>query len=108
MRTYSHLHRLRAGESDLLSGPSVATVEARMTSSRLPGKVLLPAGGRPLLAILLERLSRAKGIDEIVVATTTNASDDLIVDVARGSGAGVHRGSEHDVLARVCGALVER
>jgi len=76
-----------------------------MTSSRLPGKVLLPAGGRPLLATLLERLGRAKGIDAIVVATTTNDTDTPIVEVARSCGVGVFRGSETDVLGRVCGAL---
>ena len=76
-----------------------------MTSSRLPGKVLMPAGGVPLLAVLLARLGRARGIDAIVVATTTNAADDQIERVARGAGADVHRGSEDDVLARVSGAL---
>ena len=83
----------------------VATVEARMTSSRLPGKVLMPAGGKPMLRILLERLGRVSAIDEIVVATTTNAADDPIVDLARETGVGVFRGSEHDVLGRVAGAL---
>ncbi len=78
-----------------------------MTSSRLPGKVLLPAGGRPLLGILLERLARTPRVDAIVVATTTNPTDDAIARVARDSGVGVYRGSEHDVLARVCGALRE-
>lgn len=87
-------------------GPKcVATVEARMTSSRLPGKVLLPVGGKPLLQILLERLQRARGLDEIVVATTVNEADDPVVALAAGLGVGVHRGSEEDVLGRVCGAL---
>lgn len=83
----------------------VATVEARMTSSRLPGKVLMPAGGKPLLQILLERLRRARGIDQIVVATTTNATDDPIVELAARMNVGIFRGSEEDVLDRVCGAL---
>ncbi len=76
-----------------------------MTSSRLPGKVLMPAGGKPMLGILLDRLGRVSGIDEIVVATTTNAADDPIADLARTMGAGVFRGSESDVLGRVAGAL---
>ena len=83
----------------------IATVEARMTSSRLPGKVLMPAGGKPLLQVLAERLGKAKGIDAIVVATTVNDTDDPIVDLCRRLGLTVFRGSEDDVLGRVCGAL---
>lgn len=76
-----------------------------MTSSRLPGKVLLEAGGRPLLAVLIERLRRAPGVDAVVVATTVNAADDPIAALAERLDVGVFRGSEHDVLGRVCGAL---
>jgi spore coat polysaccharide biosynthesis protein SpsF len=83
----------------------VATVEARMTSSRLPGKVLLEAGGRPLLEVLIERLRHARGVDAVVVATTVNAADDPIAALGERLGVGVFRGSEHDVLGRVCGAL---
>ena len=91
--------------ADRASLKCVATVEARMTSSRLPGKVLLPAGGRPLLEILVERLLRAPGLDGVVIATTLNASDDPISALGEKLGVGVFRGSEHDVLGRVCGAL---
>lgn len=83
----------------------IATVEARMTSSRLPGKVLMPAAGKPLLQVLIERLSRADGIDAIVVATTVNAADDPIAALCDTLGVAVFRGSEEDVLGRVCGAL---
>lgn len=83
----------------------VATVEARMTSSRLPGKVLMPAAGRPLLEILVDRLGRARGVDDVVIATTTNATDDPIAALGARLGVGVFRGSENDVLSRVCGAL---
>jgi spore coat polysaccharide biosynthesis protein SpsF len=83
----------------------VATVEARMTSSRLPGKVLLEAGGRPLLEILVERLRRARGVDAVVIATSVNAADDPIAALGERLGVDVFRGSEHDVLGRVCGAL---
>lgn len=82
----------------------VATVEARMTSSRLPGKVLLPAAGEPMLAHLLRRLRAVPSIDAIVIATTTNASDQPIVDFAHSAGIACFRGSEDDVLARVIGA----
>jgi spore coat polysaccharide biosynthesis protein SpsF len=83
----------------------VATIEARMTSSRLPGKVLMTAAGKPFLQILIERLQRAKRLDGIVVATTTNRQDDPIAELAKRLGVDVFRGSEEDVLGRVCGAL---
>jgi len=83
----------------------VATIEARMTSSRLRGKVLMPAAGKPMLQILIERLQKAPGLDAIVVATTVNASDDPIEQITAGLGIEVFRGSEEDVLGRVCGAL---
>ncbi len=82
----------------------VATIEARMTSSRLSGKVLLPVLGRPLLAVLIERLRRVHALDQIVVATTINAADDSIAALATRLGVGCFRGSEEDVLGRVLGA----
>ena len=53
----------------------VATIEARMSSSRLPGKVLLPAAEKPLLRHQIERIRQVSSIDEIVVATTINRKD---------------------------------
>src|SRR5439155_17526415 len=79
----------------------VATIEARMRSSRLPGKVLRPVVGKPLLELLIERLRRARRIDQVVVATTDNPADDAIAEVAGRSGAACFRGSEEDVLDRV-------
>jgi spore coat polysaccharide biosynthesis protein SpsF len=84
-----------------LTMKTVATIEARTTSSRLPGKVLLPVLGKPLLDLLIERLRRVPQIDQVVVATTVNTGDDAIEDVARRLGAGCFRGSEEDVLDRV-------
>lgn len=81
-----------------------ATIEARMTSSRLPGKVLLDAGGKPLLQHLLDRLRVVPSINEIVVATTINAADDVLVDFANSQSILVYRGSELDVMGRVIGA----
>lgn len=78
-----------------------ATIQARMTSTRLPGKVLLPVAGKPLLVHMIERLRRMETIDDVVVATTVNAEDDPIAETAKSLGAGVFRGSEHDVLERV-------
>lgn len=86
----------------------VATIEARMTSSRLPGKVLLPALGKPMLHHLIQRLRAVPSIDEIVIATTTNATDDVLVQFAAHEGVFVSRGSEDDVMGRVIGAAQSR
>lgn len=80
---------------------TVCTIEARMRSTRLPGKVLKPLGGRPMLARMIERLARSKRLDAIVVATTDHPADDAIAELARELGVGCHRGSEEDVLDRV-------
>ena len=84
------------------SGVGVIT-QARTTSTRLPGKVLLEAGGRTMLDHHLDRL-RAADLDTYV-ATTVNATDDPIVDLAEGRGLSVWRGSEDDVLARFAGCV---
>ena len=82
----------------------VATIEARMTSSRLPGKVLMEIAGRPALELMVERLRRVPSLDGIVIATTVNDTDQPIADLAARLGIGCFRGSEEDVLARVLGA----
>jgi len=85
-----------AGRAD----ETVAVVQARMTSTRLPGKVMMPVLGKPLLGYELERIARAKSISRIVVATTTNETDDLVERYVSSLGFGVYRGSENDVLGR--------
>jgi spore coat polysaccharide biosynthesis protein SpsF len=82
----------------------VVIVQARMTSARLPGKVLADVAGKPMLERQLERLARCRHADEIVLAITTNSDDDPLAALAQGLGYGVHRGSEHDVLSRYAGA----
>jgi spore coat polysaccharide biosynthesis protein SpsF len=82
----------------------VATVEVRMTSSRLPGKHMLPVCGKPVLSHLIDRLTRVSSLQEIVIATTTNAADDVLCELAITNGVRFFRGSEEDVLARVLGA----
>ncbi|NVO31167.1 cytidylyltransferase domain-containing protein [Hymenobacter lapidiphilus] len=72
--------------------------QARMTSTRLPGKVLRPIGGRPLLAYHIERL-QASGLP-VYLAITTNATDDPLADFAEARSLPVTRGPEADVLAR--------
>lgn len=83
----------------------VATIEARMTSSRLPGKMALPLAGEPVLGVLIERLKRVPELNRIVLATTTNAIDDVLEEIAERRAIAVFRGSETDVLGRVRGAL---
>jgi spore coat polysaccharide biosynthesis protein SpsF len=82
----------------------VATIEARMTSTRLPGKVLLPAGGQPMLKHLVDRLRQVTSLQAIVLATTVNRTDDCLEDFAREAGIACFRGSEADVMDRVIGA----
>lgn len=83
----------------------VATVQARRASSRLPGKVLRPILGRPMLAIQVERLLQSRLIDEVVIATSDKPQDDPIERLARELGVSCFRGSEDDVLSRIVGAL---
>ena len=82
----------------------VCIVEARFASTRLPGKVLEPILGAPMLARMIERLLRARTLDEVVVATSTSPADKAVAAAAEIAGAKTFRGSEEDVLARVVGA----
>jgi len=82
----------------------VATIEARMTSSRLPGKVLMDVLDKPILHYLVSRLKRVQLLDEIVLATTTNSTDNSLVEFANNENIKCYRGSEDDVMARVVGA----
>lgn len=85
----------------------IAVVQARMGSTRLPGKVLARVQGRPLLAIMLERVRAFADIDAVTVATTTLDRDNPIAELARDQGVDVFRGSEDDVLSRFVGAAEE-
>jgi spore coat polysaccharide biosynthesis protein SpsF len=71
-----------------------------MSSSRLPGKVLLPILGEPMLARQIERLHRARRIDQLVVATSAASTDDPIAEQCAKLGVACHRGSLDDVLDR--------
>lgn len=77
-----------------------AIVQARMGATRLPGKILLPAAGKPLLLHLLERLSHLKKLEKVIVATTIEKADDPVAELAQARGYPVFRGSENDVLDR--------
>ena len=85
----------------------VAIVQARMTSGRLPGKVLMDIAGRPMLAHVVDRLRRCARLDDVVVAVTDNPEDDPLVRAVDGLDARWYRGSEHDVLGRYAGAARE-
>jgi spore coat polysaccharide biosynthesis protein SpsF len=82
----------------------VATVEVRMTSSRLPGKHMLEVCGKPILAHLIDRLKRVSSLDEIVIATTIDPADDVLCQLGTDCGVRFHRGSEEDVMQRVVDA----
>jgi len=79
---------------------TLAIVQARMDSTRLLGKVLLPILGVPMIELLLERLSHSKNIDQIVLATSTQASNEQLSKYVEDMDYSVYRGSENDVLDR--------
>ena len=82
----------------------VCTIEARMSSTRLPGKVLMKVSGLTFLEHIVKRLSVVQLIDEIVIATSTNSKDDKIVELAKSKKIKFYRGSEQDVMSRVLNA----
>ena len=82
----------------------VASIEVRMGSSRLPGKVLYDIHGKPSIERLINRLKLCNGLDAIVLATTDKPGDDPLADWAEKNNVSIFRGSEEDVLKRVVGA----
>ena len=78
----------------------IAIIQARMTSSRLPGKVLLPLANKPVLEHIVERLKLSKKIDEIVISTSKENTDDPIDNFASKNDIALFRGSLNDVLER--------
>jgi spore coat polysaccharide biosynthesis protein SpsF len=85
---------------------TTAIIQARMSSTRLPGKVLLDLAGEPMLARVVARTKRAKTIDRTIVATTVEPEDEPIVALCRARGWAVSRGSRDDVLDRYYQAAV--
>ncbi len=84
-----------------------AIIEARMRSSRLPGKLMLPIVEKPALAHLFERLRRCKKLDDIILATTETPCDVVLADFAQRQDVNFFRGSENDVMSRVLYAARE-
>ena len=85
----------------------VAIVLARMDSRRLPGKAMSLINGLPLIHYVLQRAFNIPGVDRVVLATTTRAIDDVLVDYAASQGASTYRGSADDVAGRMLDAAVE-
>lgn len=83
----------------------IAVIQARVGSTRLPGKTLEVLYDKSLLGHILERIAAARTVTRIVVATTTSPLDAELASTAREFGASLFRGSEHDVLDRFCQAL---
>ena len=83
-------------------------VQARMASTRLPGKIMMTVLGKPLLEYLIERLHQVKGVDQCVILTTINPQDDVIVRFCKERDVPCYRGSEEDVLTRFHQVAVER
>ncbi len=86
---------------------TLIVVQARMGSSRLPGKVALPLAGAPLLVRMIERIQRAKTPFEVAVATSTESADDIVVELAKQAGVRCHRGHPLDCLNRHVTAATE-
>ena len=84
-----------------------ATIQARLASTRLPGKVLRPILGKPMLELQIERLRQSKFIDEVIIATTNLEKDDPIIELADRLNVPYYRGSEDDVLGRIVNTLKE-
>jgi spore coat polysaccharide biosynthesis protein SpsF len=83
---------------------TVALVQARMSSSRFPGKVLEDLAGLPLIVFMVERVRHARTLDEVVVVTSTDASDDPLEQALARRRIACFRGDLHDVLARYAAA----
>jgi spore coat polysaccharide biosynthesis protein SpsF len=79
---------------------TIAVIQARMASSRFPGKVLADLGGKPVLAWVVERVAKAQAVGKVVVATTTESEDDPIAAFCDSRKLSCYRGSQHDVLDR--------
>lgn len=88
--------------SDYMNRPSVyVTIQARMGSTRLPGKVIMEVMGKPLLSLMIERLQRIPTANGILLCTTSNPEDDILVNLASTLGIECWRGSQNNVMHRV-------
>ncbi len=86
----------------------ITIIQARMGSSRLPGKVLLPIKGKPLLIRMIERVKASRLVGDIIVATTNDKSDNIISDLCKSENISVYRGDSNNLLDRHYKAVMER
>ena len=86
---------------------AIVVIQARLGSTRLPGKALADVAGRPMLAHVAERAAAIPGIAGMVIATTVSPADEALEHFARQAGLHCIRGSEADVLDRFCLAARE-
>tara|TARA_B110000114_G_scaffold176208_1_gene206601 strand:- start:15718 stop:16482 length:765 start_codon:yes stop_codon:yes gene_type:complete len=85
----------------------VASIQARLGSTRLPGKVLKEIHGKPMLYWHVERVKKARLLDDVIIATTTNPKDDEIIRFCEKYNYKYFRGSEDDVLERISALIIE-
>lgn len=85
----------------------IGIIQARMGSSRLPGKMMMPLDGTPTITHMVRRVQEASKLDAVVVATSEQPQDDVLSSYAEQAGAAVYRGSEDDVLGRMFEAAVQ-
>lgn len=85
---------------DFMKIQSLAVLQARMSSRRLPGKVLMPINDMPMIYWQIKRVLKSNAIDDLVVATSIDKSDDVLVDYLENIGVKTHRGSLDNVLSR--------
>ncbi len=86
---------------------TVAIIQARIGSTRLPGKVLFELAGLPAIAVMVRRMARAKGVDKLVIATGTDSRNDALGLIAEELGVTLFRGDEEDVLGRFAKAAAK-
>ncbi len=86
---------------------TVAIIQARMGSTRLPGKVMLEIAGRPMLDCVVSRVEKSRTIDDVLIATTTSDTEEPILELCERSNWDYYRGEEHDVLDRYYRAAME-
>lgn len=91
-----------------MSTNNLAIIQARMGSTRLPGKVLRLLNGVPVVAWVVRRVMASSRVDGVVVATSSEPEDDPVEETARRFGAQVYRGSVENVLSRYCAAAAEQ
>lgn len=87
---------------------TIAIIQARMSSTRLPGKVMLPLAGSPVIWHVYNRAQKCKYVDEVIVATSIDKSDDELVDFLKANNMNFYRGSLDNVLKRFMDIVYEK